>query len=329
MTQALAPQNGAALLEKVVIEGDLGKLSPTERIMYYQRVCESLGLNALTRPFDYISLQGKTTLYPNKEAAAQLRRLHGISFDAPKTETIGDVFMTTMTAHTADGRSDSDIGAVPITGLKGEALANAMMKSITKAKRRVTLSISGLGMTDETELDTIPDAKPVIITATGEIVTPPPALAKPAPKPVAKATADVTIQNGHPRPYAPEYLKERFAAIVAGQNTAPVKDGFKGLVAHWLDLLFAGQNDVEQKRHSLTKYLTGKLSTNDLTPAELRASKVWLSPVEDSGGAWKINGMAEQEAQAVITQVMLDAGQQELPIETPVVTPAADDEIPF
>ena len=42
--------------------------------------------------------------------------------------------------------------------LKGDALANALMKAETKAKRRVTLSIAGLGWLDETELDTIAQA---------------------------------------------------------------------------------------------------------------------------------------------------------------------------
>jgi len=36
------------------------------------------------------------------------------------------------------------------------------MKAETKAKRRVTLSIAGLGWLDETELDTIPHSRPVV-----------------------------------------------------------------------------------------------------------------------------------------------------------------------
>jgi hypothetical protein len=44
---------------------------------------------------------------------------------------------------------------VPLGNLKGDALANALTKSETKAKRRVTLSIAGLGWLDETELETI------------------------------------------------------------------------------------------------------------------------------------------------------------------------------
>lgn len=39
-------------------------------------------------------------------------------------------------------------------------LGNVIMKSVTKSKRRVTLSLCGLGMLDETDVETIPEAKP-------------------------------------------------------------------------------------------------------------------------------------------------------------------------
>ncbi len=52
------------------------------------------------------------------------------------------------------------IVAIPET-LKGEAKANAQLKAITKGKRRVSLSLSGLGLLDETEVTDIPSAKPV------------------------------------------------------------------------------------------------------------------------------------------------------------------------
>lgn len=65
-----------------------------------------------------------------------------------------------MTARATDpaGRSDEAIGAVSVAGLRGDALANAIMKAETKAKRRVTLSIVGLGWLDESEIETIPAA---------------------------------------------------------------------------------------------------------------------------------------------------------------------------
>jgi hypothetical protein len=48
---------------------------------------------------------------------------------------------------------------VALGTLKGDALANALMKCETKAKRRVPLSLAGLGWLDETELATIPHVR--------------------------------------------------------------------------------------------------------------------------------------------------------------------------
>lgn len=160
-----------AIVERVVINGDLAALRPDERIVYYRAVCESVGLNPLTRPFEYIKLDGRLTLYARKDATDQLRRLHGVSITDVQQQTIEDLFLVTVKAATADGRTDSDTGAVTIGHLQGNAKANALMRAITKAKRRVTLSICGLGWLDETELETIPSAAPVKVdTATGEIV---------------------------------------------------------------------------------------------------------------------------------------------------------------
>jgi hypothetical protein len=170
----------AALLEQVLLQGDLKALSPNQRVAYYKRVCESLGLNPLTKPFDYIVLNGKLTLYVKRDATDQLRRLHGISVQVTGREQIGDLFVVTARATiTETGRTDESIGAVNTAGLRGEALANAMMKAETKAKRRVTLSIAGLGWLDESEAGAIPDAQPAQVdTETGEIqerpVQPPP-----------------------------------------------------------------------------------------------------------------------------------------------------------
>lgn len=44
-----------------------------------------------------------------------------------------------------------------------EALANALMKAETKAKRRVTLSIAGLGLLDESELEDAAPARPPVM----------------------------------------------------------------------------------------------------------------------------------------------------------------------
>lgn len=144
------------ILENVLVKGDLSKLTPQERADYYLAFCRSAGLNPLTKPMEYITLNGKLTLYALRNCTDQLRSIHKISV-ADMTETERDgVCIVTCKVSNAEGRTDIAKGAVNIGGLKGEALANAIMKAETKAKRRATLSICGLSLLDETEVEDIP-----------------------------------------------------------------------------------------------------------------------------------------------------------------------------
>lgn len=149
-----------AILEQVMLEGDLTKLSPDQRSAYYVQVCDSMKLNPLTKPFDYLKLNGKLILYANKNCAEQIRRTLGISLTLPEKKIEENVYIVTARAESG-GRTDEATGAVSLEHLKGEQRANAIMKAETKAKRRVTLSFAGLGMLDETEIETIPGAQKV------------------------------------------------------------------------------------------------------------------------------------------------------------------------
>lgn len=157
----------ADVQEKVLLGGDLSKLTPAERLSYYNAICDSMQLNPLTRPFEYIVLNNKLVLYARKDCTEQLRKRDNVSVSITAREHVEGVYVVTARATIYGDsplgqvalRSDESIGAVPLENLKGEAKANAMMKAETKAKRRVTLSISGLGMLDETEIDSIADAK--------------------------------------------------------------------------------------------------------------------------------------------------------------------------
>ena len=170
LAKTAAPADMSAI-EQVLITGDLSKLTPEQRVTYYNRTCESLKLNPLTRPFDYLMLNSKLVLYARRDCADQLRRNQGISIKIVSREKVDDLYVVTAQASTPAGRCDESIGAVPLgPGVKGENLANALMKGETKAKRRVTLSICGLGMLDETELDTIKGARRVTVTQDGEII---------------------------------------------------------------------------------------------------------------------------------------------------------------
>jgi len=164
MTVALARIDPGTMLERVVVHGDLSKLAPGDRAVYYGQVCESLGLNPLTRPFEYLTLNGKQILYARRDCTDQLRKIHSVSVTIRAREQIGDLLVVTAQAELPSGRKDESTGAVSVGKLQGEALANAMMKAETKAKRRVTLSICGLAMLDESEVDSVRQEQPVHIS---------------------------------------------------------------------------------------------------------------------------------------------------------------------
>lgn len=196
----------SSALERVLIQGDLSALTPDQRISYYKSVCDSVGLNSLTKPFDYITLSGKLTLYAKRDATDQLRKLNEVSITIPARELLGDVYVVTARAKDKNGREDESTGAVNVANLKGEALANAYMKAETKAKRRVTLSICGLGLLDESEVDSIPGVRGEPI-ATQANVVPPAAEQKPSgpapkepevlpPKEATKPLGNAAVDTG-------------------------------------------------------------------------------------------------------------------------------------
>lgn len=150
----------ASTRAEVLIRGDLSKLTEDERLQYYLDVCNSLGLNPLTRPFEFLVLNGKTVMYAKKEATEQIRKRDGISIIITSREIIDGVYVVTARARCGD-REDESTGAVNIEGLKGENKANAIMKAESKAKRRVTLSIAGMGVLDESEIESVAPIQPV------------------------------------------------------------------------------------------------------------------------------------------------------------------------
>lgn len=141
-----------------VAEGNLAKLTKPQQLSYYKKRCDDLGLNPLNQPFSWLTLNGKLVLYANRACTEELRSTRNISLTITRREMIADCYVVTAQAKLPDGRTDESTGAVPIPETyKGEIRANSMMKAETKAKRRVTLSICGLGYLDESEVATIPE----------------------------------------------------------------------------------------------------------------------------------------------------------------------------
>jgi hypothetical protein len=150
-----------AVIESLVINGDLSKLKPEQKVMYYNYRCQQAGLDPAAKPFDLLRLNGKEVLYANASATQQLCAIHGLSTQITHREKVDDIYLVSTRCTGKDGRVSENQGAVSIGSLKGDVLANAILKATTKAIRRTVLAHCGLGMLDETETEAIPQAQRV------------------------------------------------------------------------------------------------------------------------------------------------------------------------
>ncbi len=172
------PVDQSEIVSKLVTQGDLSGLSPVQKVQYYNAICERLGLDPLTQPFKILYLSGKQVLYCDRGGAQQLNKLYKVSHRIVARDVVQSCYVVTAQASLPEGQQTESIGAVPLTypetrkedkktvkhpkanqPLVGEDLCNAFMKAETKAKRRSTLDLLGLGMLDETELSSIPEAE--------------------------------------------------------------------------------------------------------------------------------------------------------------------------
>lgn len=140
-------------------------LAPLQKVEYIKTLCSRLGLDPATQPFQIQKFQGKEVPYLGRGGAAQMNKVHKLSSQIVAQEKMDDLYIVHSRCIGDDGRSTDEIGAVAIGGLKGEALANAIMKARTKAMRRATITHCGLGYLDETEVESLPGATTVQLPA--------------------------------------------------------------------------------------------------------------------------------------------------------------------
>jgi hypothetical protein len=186
MSNVVSMKEGAILdpkvIESIVMNGDLSKLQPAQKVAYYTYRCSQAGLDPAAKPFDLLKLNGKEVLYANAQCTQQLCAIHKLSTQVTHREKMDDIYLVSVRVTGADGRLSENQGAVAIAHLKGDALANAVLKATTKAIRRAVLAHCGLGMLDETEAETIPNARmePMVQISAEAAPTVTEILAKPA-----------------------------------------------------------------------------------------------------------------------------------------------------
>lgn len=139
------PEQLGAAAEKILGQGDLATMSPTQRARYLLYVCQLLGLNPFTRPFEIITFQGQTVLYARKEATEQLARNFGVTTEVKsrRGEEMLGVFLTEVRAsyRRADGREvfADALGAVPYVDGQGKMIPVAERANVVKKSECVPL----------------------------------------------------------------------------------------------------------------------------------------------------------------------------------------------
>ena len=264
-----------AILTSIITNGDLSKLSADQKVAYYRNFCERLGLDPMSQPFKLLRLNGKEILYCDRSGTQQLNKLHSVSHEIRAREIVNGCYVVTSQASTPDGRHTESIGAVPIENLRGDNLCNAMMKAETKAKRRATLDLLGLGILDETEADAIAPAEakiPAPIAAPARPV----AEAKPAvpdaePEGAKKAPAKTTekVKMLAPDAEAVDPMKTKYSTAA----TLEAALGKAFTVSQLADLYYVNIETIEKNAALKALFTARKLQiTNGTLQADAMAA---------------------------------------------------------
>lgn len=293
-------QDVAAIATSLVTRGDISGLSAEDMARFYVRLCTRLRLDPTTQPLARLRLNGKEILYATRGATDQLASVWGINRDLLEHPSVVDTgagkIIRAVCRATWRGRTDTATGAVPVPTGGGEALCNALLKAESKAKRRATLSILGLGLLDETEVESIPARERVEVPLPA-VVTRGPAASDEA-RPSAAPTA--------PAPPSPRQ-HPAFRAFVDALEKAESTDG---VVASWrthAQAVLAAGEDVarECRRERLCAWQHhGGVGEDDLRDAIERASaarKAKKGTAKPNGEPPPIKRPAEPSASLAVT----------------------------
>lgn len=226
--QVLAPD----VIQNLLLYGDLSRLTSDQKVQYVQYRCKQLGLDPAAKPFELLTLNGKQVLYATAACTQQLCESRKLSVALSGHEMVRDVIVVTAKVSDKD-RSTENVGAVAVEALKGDTLANALMKARTKAIRRTVLAHCGLGMMDETEIETIPNATKIEIPAT----TPAPIL---PPAPALKETPVEVMPGDYTTPFGAAKKGRAIKELTDGEIKAGLKwCQERGKYPEWCDMAVA------------------------------------------------------------------------------------------
>ena len=145
----------------------------------------------------------------------------------------------------------------------------------------------------------------------------------PAPSPSAPATpldAAKALLAAAPhegknlvRPMAPETVRAALVVKSAGYVGRSVSPKQTGLAAMLLEQIYSEHDSPKKIRYSVTQYLFGSESLNDLTAGSVLALLDWLKPMQSSSGEYLVDDTTAKEASNLFAAACREAGQQEFP----------------
>jgi len=254
----------ASAMEHMLATGDLAHFTPKQRVGYYLWLCQKLSIDSTSRPFDWLVLDGRLVLYPNKSCAEQLRRRHQISVELVRKEVSGDFFVVEVKGWRPNGQQDFASKYVPLRDGRGNRLAgqqyvNALAKAETGAKRRLTFSMVGLAaMADG---DDLRGARVATVDARGMVLDQPteeqrhlaerPSVARAVGEPTFETTAtpeDSPVQGGASG--APTRAElERPTRTGPRPTLKRTKEQIDRLCAAWYAAVDQSSLDTDDARH--------------------------------------------------------------------------------
>ena len=182
-------------------------------------------------------------------------------------------------------------------------------RAISRGARRFAPGVFGgspVYTPDEMGQEVDPDG---YIDATAKDVTEQPAPEQPEPEEPPAETPPTPAKPE--RPYSPSKIKTAIEAKAKKHADFVPTKGQQNLLRYVLELCFAGQESIEDKRHTLLKYLTGQTSTNKISGNVFKAIvEDWLKVWQDTGEDYHIDEMAAREANQIVIAALVGEGQQ-------------------
>jgi phage recombination protein Bet len=147
---------------------------------------------------------------------------------------------------------------------------------------------------------------------------------EPAPMPTTQAVAELGFELPPPpeepaminnpkleRPYPPEIVKSGLEHKAAQKRDFTPSDKQQSLLRHGIDLCFIGDPNVEDKRHTVLRYLTGDPSTKAVSGKMLKVLlEDWLKIHQnEQTQEYMIANMAIKEAESIVTAALIGEGQ--------------------